>query len=118
GREVGDVVQAEDGGHLGVLGQMLGEASVVEAEELLEDQAGQELGLREGLGAVDVAVGRDRLPGGVVRDLEDPARRFAGGHIHSTWPTGRRFAGLLQSSNPSFIKVQTLPISPYLCNFL
>jgi hypothetical protein len=60
---------------------MLGEPAIVEARELLEHQACQELGLGELAGAVDVAVRRHRLAGRFVRDSEDPARGFAGSHI-------------------------------------
>ena len=73
--------QVEQAGQLGVVGQVIGEATVVEAQELLDHQATEELGLGEFLGAVDMAVVRDGLASGVVGDLEDPDWRFAGGHI-------------------------------------
>jgi hypothetical protein len=64
-----------------VVGQVLGEPTIVEAEELLEHQAGQELGLGELLRAEPVSMRRQGLTGRVVRDLQDPARGFARGHI-------------------------------------
>jgi hypothetical protein len=49
--------------------------------ELLEHQAGQQLGLSELLGAELVAMRRSGLAGGFVGDLQNPARRFACLHI-------------------------------------
>ena len=55
---MGDVLQVDQPGKVGVVGQVLGQPAVVEAEELLEHQAGQELGLGELLGAELVLVAR------------------------------------------------------------
>ena len=81
GGEVGDGPQADQAAEVGVVGQVRGEPAVVEAQELLEHQAGQELGLGELLGAELVSVRGEGLTGGVVGNLEDPARGFARGHI-------------------------------------
>ena len=51
-----------------------------EVGELLEHQAGQELGLGELLGAELVPVRGEGLAGRLVGDLEHPARGFAGLH--------------------------------------
>ena len=56
-------------------------AAIVEAEELLEHQAGQELRLSELLGAERMPMRGEGLAGGVVGDLEHPARGFARRHI-------------------------------------
>src|ERR1700744_158254 len=64
-----------------MVGQMLGQSAVVEAREVLEHQAGQELGLGELLGAELVPVRGEGPAGRVVRGLEDPAGGFAGKHI-------------------------------------
>ena len=68
-------------GDIGVVHEVLGEAAVVEAQELLEHQARQQLGLGKLLGAELVSVRRDSLAGSVVRDLQDSARGFARSHI-------------------------------------
>ena len=60
--------------------QMHCQPSVIEVGKLLEHQAGQELGLGELLGAALVPVRGEGPAGRLVRDLEDPARGFAGGH--------------------------------------
>ena len=60
--------------------EVLGQPAVVEARELLEHQAGQELGLGELLGAELVRVLGQRPAGRLVGDPEHPARGFAGLH--------------------------------------
>ena len=52
-----------------MVGQVFDEPAIIEAEELLEDQAGQELGLSELLGAESVPMRSDGLTGRVVGDL-------------------------------------------------
>ena len=61
--------------------QQRGQPTVVEAQELLEHQTGQELRRVELLGAVLVPVRKQDVVGGGVGDLQDPARGFARGHI-------------------------------------
>ena len=58
---------------VGVVGQVLGQPPVVEARELLEHQAGQELRLGELLGAELVACA-ELLAGRLVGDPEHPSR--------------------------------------------
>ncbi len=98
---MGDDPQVDQPGQVGVVGEVLGEPAIVEPRELLEHQAGQELVLGELLGAELVPVRGEGLTGGVVGDLEDPARGFAGGHISYTSRDGRRFTGFLQSISAS-----------------
>ena len=78
---MGHGFQADPSAELEVVGQMRGQPTVVEAEELLEHQAGYKLVLGELLGAVFVAVRRQGLADSLVGDVQDPARRFARGHI-------------------------------------
>ena len=59
---------------------MRSQAPIIEARELLEHQARQELVLGELLRAELVSVRGQRLTGRLVGDLEHPARRFAGLH--------------------------------------
>ena len=72
--------QVDQPAEVGVVGQVLGQPAVVEAGELLEHQAGQELGLGELLGAELVAVRGAGPAGRLVGDLEHPARGFARRH--------------------------------------
>ena len=81
GGVVGDDLQVDHPAEVGVVGQVRGEPAVVEARELLEHQAGHELGLGELPGAELVPVRGEGLAGGLVGDLEGPARGFAGSHI-------------------------------------
>jgi hypothetical protein len=81
GREVRHCPQPDLAGQVGVVDEMLGQTAVVEVRELLEHQAGQQLGLSELLGAELVAMRRNGLAGGFVGDLQNPARRFACLHI-------------------------------------
>ena len=81
GGEVGHGFQPDLTGDIGVVHEVLGEAAVVEAQELLEHQARQQLGLGKLLGAELVSVRRGSLAGSVVRDLQDSARGFARSHI-------------------------------------
>lgn len=76
--------RVDEPGEVGVVGQVLGEAAVVEAQELPEHEAGHELRLGELLRAVAVAVGREGQPGRVEGEGEDPARGFARSHILTT----------------------------------
>jgi hypothetical protein len=73
--------QADLAAEFGIIGQVRRQPAVVEAQELLEHQAGQELGLGELLGAEPVPMRRQRLAGSVVGDLQDQARGFARNHI-------------------------------------
>ena len=61
---MGNDLQTDHVAQVGVVGQVLRQPSVVEARELLEHQAGQELGLGELLGAelVTCAGSAGRLP--------------------------------------------------------
>ena len=77
---MGDHSERQEARQFAVVGQVLDEPAIIEAEELLEHQAGQELGLSELLGAEPVPMRRDGLTGRVVGDLEDAARGFAQGH--------------------------------------
>ncbi|HEX4610376.1 MAG TPA: hypothetical protein VH092_19455 [Urbifossiella sp.] len=81
GGEVGDDPQIDLPGRVGMIGEAVGEAAIVEARGLLEHQAGEQLVLGELLGAELVPVGGERMAGGVAGDPEDPARGSAGGHI-------------------------------------
>jgi hypothetical protein len=80
GGEVGDGLEVDQRPEVGVVGEVLGQPPGVEVGELLEHQARQELGLGELLGAELVPVRGECLTGGLVGDLEHPARRFAGLH--------------------------------------
>ena len=80
GRVVRDGLQPDQGTEVGVVGEVRSQPAIVEARELLEHQAGQELGLDELLGAELVPVRREGLAGRLVSDLKHPARRFAGLH--------------------------------------
>jgi hypothetical protein len=74
-------LQADQAAQLGVVGQVRRQAAVVQPGELLEDQAGQELGLGELLGAGLMSMFRQRLAGGLVGDLQHPALGFTRSHI-------------------------------------
>lgn len=80
-----------------MVGEVRRQAAVVEARELLGHQAGQELGLGELLGAELMPARGEGLTGGLVGDLEHPARGFAGLHTsyYARAPAGVR--GFLQS---------------------
>ena len=80
GGEVGDGLQGDQAAEVGMVGEVLAQPAVVEARELLEHQAGQELRLGELLGAELVSVRGHSPTGRLVGDLEHPARRFAGLH--------------------------------------
>jgi hypothetical protein len=71
----------EQAGEVRVVGETIGQTAVVEAREFLQDQARHQLRLRELLGAEIVPMRGDGPTGGRGRDLKNPARRFAGGHI-------------------------------------
>ena len=77
----GDVV-GEHTVSFGTLGERIEitQPAIVEAGELLEHQAGQELGLGELLGTELVPMRGDCPAGGLVGHLEGPARGFAGLH--------------------------------------
>lgn len=96
--EVEDGPHADLAGKLWVVGQMIGQAAVVEAQELLEHQAGQQLGLGELLGAVLVSVRRDGLVGG----LQDPAWGSGRRHISYYNAMCTKVHSFLQSSSMSF----------------
>ena len=81
GGEVGHGFHPDLTGDIGVVHEVLGEAAVVESQELLEHQARQQLGLGKLLEAELVSVRRDSLASSVVRDLQDSARGFARSHI-------------------------------------
>jgi hypothetical protein len=80
GREVRHGFHADLAGKVGVVAKVRGEAAVVEAQELLEHQAGQQLVLSKLLGAELVPVRGESLTGSIVRHLQDPARGFARRH--------------------------------------
>jgi hypothetical protein len=80
GGEVGDDLQADEAGQVGMVGEVVGQAAIVEPRELLEGQAGQELVLGELLGAELVPVRGEGPASHVVGDLEDPSWRLARGH--------------------------------------
>ena len=71
---------ADLAGNVWVVAKVRGEATVVEAQELLEHQAGQQLGLSKLLGAELVPVRGESLTRSIVRHLQDPARGFACRH--------------------------------------
>jgi hypothetical protein len=81
GGEVGYDLRVDLPGQVGMIGEVVGQPAIVEARELLEHQAGQELGPGELLGAEPVPVSGKGLTGGVVGDPQDAARGLAGGHI-------------------------------------
>ena len=64
-----------------MVSQMISQPPIVNSEELLEHQASQQLRLCELLGAVLMAVRWQRSAGGLVRNLQNAARRFASRHI-------------------------------------
>jgi hypothetical protein len=80
GREVGHGLRVDEPAEIGMVLEVLGQAAVVEARELLEDQAGQELGLGELPEAELVRVLGHRPEGRLAGDPEHPARGFAGLH--------------------------------------
>ena len=80
GGEVGDGLQVDQRTKVAVVVEVLSQSPVVEARELLEHQARQELGLGELLGAELVCVRGERAAGRLVGDLEHTARGFAGLH--------------------------------------
>ena len=92
GGEVGDDLQADEAGRVGMVGEVVGQAAIVEPRELLEDQAGQELVLGELLGAELVPVRGEGPASRVVGDLEDPSWRLARGHAYTTSRAGQRFS--------------------------
>jgi hypothetical protein len=81
GGVVGDGHQPDQRREAGVVGQVLGQPAVIEAREVLEHQAGHELGLGKLLGAELVPVRGESPAGRLVGGQEDPARGFAGSHI-------------------------------------
>ncbi len=78
---MGHGLQSDLSSEIGVIGQVRGQSAIIEPGELLEDQAGQELGLGELLGAGFVSMSGERLAGGLVGDLQHPPRGFARSHI-------------------------------------
>ena len=74
-------LQTDHVAQVGVVGQMLRQSAIVEAQELLEHQAGQELGLGELLGAELVSVRGQRPAGCLVGNLVHATRGFASRHI-------------------------------------
>jgi hypothetical protein len=62
-------------------GQQRRELAVVELQELLEHQAGEQLRLRELLLARALAIIRQAQPARQMRDEQYPTRRFRGLHI-------------------------------------
>lgn len=79
GGGVGDSLQADQPSEVGVVDRVMCEPAVVEARELPEHHAGQELGLGELLGPELVAVRWEDLTGRLVGDRKDPARGLADG---------------------------------------
>jgi hypothetical protein len=77
---VGHGFHADLAGKVGVVAEVGGEAAVVEAQKLLEHQAGQQLMLSKLLGAEFVSVRGESLTGSIVRHLQHPARGFARRH--------------------------------------
>ena len=77
---MGDGLHADLRPEVEVIGEVLRQPAVVEARELLEHQAGQELGLGELLGAELVPMRGECLASRLVGDLKHPARGFAGLH--------------------------------------
>lgn len=64
----------------GMIHEVLGQAAIVQARELLEHQASQELGLAELLVAELVRFLGHRPEGRLIGNPEHPARGFAGLH--------------------------------------
>ena len=81
GREVWHRPHPDQVGKVRVVGEVFGQSAVVEAGELLEYQAGHQLGLSKLLRAVFVPIRGKGLAGGIVGDLQNAPRRFARFHI-------------------------------------
>jgi hypothetical protein len=113
GRVVRDDAQADLAAEVQVIGQVCRQPAVVEAEELLEHQAGEELVLGELPGAEPMPMRRQGLAGGVVGDLEDAARRFARNHISYYDARCTEVHGFLQSTMSPFSFLLLLLISRY-----
>jgi hypothetical protein len=80
GGEVGHGYHADLTGKVFVVAEVSGQTAVIEAQELLEHQAGQQLVLSKLLGTELVSVRGESLTGSIVCDLQDPARGFARRH--------------------------------------
>ena len=79
--EVGNDLQSNQTSEVGLVSQIISQPPIVNSEELLEHQASQQLRLCELLGAELMAVRWQRSAGGLVRNLQNAARRFASRHI-------------------------------------
>jgi hypothetical protein len=80
GREVWYLFHPDLTSQIAVVAEMNSQAAVIEAQELLEYQAGEQLGLRELLRAKLMPVRGKSLRGRIVRDLKNPAWGFACRH--------------------------------------
>jgi len=90
-------LQADRAAQVGVVDEVPGGPPVVQAEQPLEHQAGEELVLSELLEALLVPRRRQRLAGGVVGDLQDPREDLLVVPFHTTTPGAPRLTGFLQS---------------------
>jgi hypothetical protein len=81
GREVWHRPHPDQIAKVRMVGEVLGQSAVVEAGELLQYQAGHQLGLSELLRAVFVPICGKAFAGGIVGDLQNAPRRFARFHI-------------------------------------